>query len=240
MGAIVAMLALLNYATLVISNYGEVATRREPGGHAMRRLDPIGAASIGRWCAVRSSLTAIVAVLALAGCDGSDSPPVPTNSASPTRPTTTIAGWESKYSAGELEFFQQAVQRADSYEVKAQPMWAAGKATQEAKELFQDNLMTWRVAWTRLKSYEAQGIRIARAPKVLSSEAESVKLLGGAAGETKILRCVDATDLGGTINGDPLQEGTKGPVVQHITAVRDVSGAWLFSDFDTTDKPCDR
>ena len=174
----------------------------------------------------------------LAGCDGSDGDTSPTATQSSPVPTAESPAWERKYDAAELEFYREAIQRADAYEIKVQPVWAAGKATQAAKELFQDNLLTWRVAWARLNTYEKQGIQIARAPKVLSSEAESVKLLSGVAGETKILRCVDATDLGGTINGEPLQEGTTEPVVQQITAVRDNAGAWLFSDFDTTDKPC--
>jgi hypothetical protein len=185
-------------------------------------------------------ITALLGSATLAGCEGSDVGPSPTATQSSPVPTAESPAWERKYDDVELEFYREAIQRADAYETKAQPMWAAGKATQAAKELFQDNLLTWRVAWARLNTYEKQGIKIARAPKVLSSEADSIKLLRGVAGETKILRCVDATDLGGTINGEPLQEGTNEPVVQRITAVRDDAGAWRFSDFDTTDKSCRR
>lgn len=186
----------------------------------------------------RQFIIAAACSLVLVGCsDEPDTPPRP--SASPTSTTTTAPAWEEKYTAAEIAVYSEAVQRAEAYESKAQPIWAAGKATPAAKEFFQDNLLTWQLDWADLQSYEKQGIQIARAPKVLTTEPESIKLLDKGAAETKLRRCVDATDLGGTANGEPLKEGTDGPVVQTITVYKYDDGGWRFSRFDTTDKPCD-
>lgn len=181
---------------------------------------------------------AVSAAVVLTGCDGPSASPSPTLMPSASATMVAPPSWEADFDAAELEFYREAEQLAGAYEAKAQPIWAAGKATQAAKELFQDNLLTWRTAWARLEQLERQGIQIARAPRVLSSQAEGVTLLSDDAGEAKILRCVDATDLGGTVNGEPLQEGTTKPVRQHVTAARDTSGSWRFSDFITTDETC--
>ena len=185
----------------------------------------------------RPFVIASVCVVMLAGCtDSPATPPLP--SASPTSATTTAPAWEDKYNAKELTVYREAVQRAEAYEAKAQPFWAAGKATSAAKQLFKDNLLAWQLDWADLKTYEKQGIQIASAPKVLSTEAASIKFLDKAAAEAKLRRCVDATDLGGTINGKPLKEGTDKPVIQTVTVYKYDDGSWRFGRFNTTDEPC--
>ena len=187
----------------------------------------------------RRFVMAAVCSLALIGC-GNSSDASPRSSAPPKSTTTTPPpAWESKFTAEELAIYREAIQRAEAYESKAQPIWAAGKATRAAKALFEDNLLTWRLDWADLQSYEKQGIQIARAPKVLSTEPESIKLLDKGAAETKLRRCVDATDLGGTINGKPLNEGTDKPVIQSVTVYKYDDSSWRFGKFNTTDKPCD-
>ena len=187
----------------------------------------------------RRFVMAAVCSLVLVGCGNSSDTPQRPSAPPKATITTPPPAWESKYTAKELAIYREAVQRAAAYESKAQPIWAAGKATRAAKALFEDNLLTWQLDWADLQSYEKQGIQIARAPKVLSTEPESIKLLDKGAAETKLRRCVDATDLGGTINGKPLNEGTDKPVIQSVTVYKYDDSSWRFGKFNTTDKPCD-
>ena len=44
----------------------------------------------------------------------------------------------------DLVIYREAVQPVEAHEAKSQPIYAAGKATKAAKELFQDNLQSWQ------------------------------------------------------------------------------------------------
>jgi len=180
----------------------------------------------------------LVAVL-VSGCSDGDKPspsnPLPSATARPRQSDS----WEASFSAKELTVYRDAVEHANAYEKQAQAYFAEGKATEEAKEFFQDNLMTWQVRWADLESYERQGIKIARSPKVLTSKAKTIKLLPNGAADVAITRCVDATDLGGTIKGTPLPESTDDPVVQNVDVHKFPDGKWRIGAFETTEKPCD-
>lgn len=186
---------------------------------------------------LRLSAAAALLSAALAGCNESE-PPATSPSASTPSPTATST-WESEFSAEELAIYREAVARANAYERTAQAFFAAGEATREAKEFFQDHLMTWQTRWADLESYAEQGIKIARAPKVLSSQATSVDLLAKGAADVNIVRCVDASDLGGTIKGEPLPESTTEPVTQNVDVHKLPDGSWRIGEFETTEQPCD-
>lgn len=179
------------------------------------------------------------AAVLVSGCSDSEeaspAPPLPSATASTSQSDT----WEAGFSAKELIAYRDAADHANAYEKQAQAYFAAGEATEEAKEFFQDNLMTWQVRWADLESYERQGIKIARSPKVLSSQAKSVKLLPNGAVDVTIRRCVDATDLGGAIKGTPLPESTDEPVIQNVDVHKFPDGKWRIGAFETTEKPCD-
>ena len=191
--------------------------------------------------ATRLALAAVGVAMALTACSHSSDPTPPKPSSSASSPTTAAPdpAWESAFSDAQLDVFREAVRRAEAYETKAQAFFAAGEATPEAKEFFQDNLMTWQVRWADLKSYEQQGIKIAHSPKVLSSEAASINLLKRGAADISIQRCVDATNLGGTINGEPLAEGATEPVIQKVDVHKFPDRTWRMGSFVTTEQPCD-
>lgn len=180
---------------------------------------------------------AVLSAALAAGCNGSDGPPKPTNSPSGS-PTSAAPEWESKYNDKELAVYREAVQRVEAYEAKTQPIWAEGKASKAAKELFQDNLLAWQPTFAQLQSFEKQGIKVARRPEPLSTEAKSIKLLKGNEASVELTRCTDQTDLGGTMNGEPLANANDEPVIQEVDVYRYSDGRWRIGVFKTLEKTC--
>lgn len=180
---------------------------------------------------------AILSTALIAGCNGSDGPPKPTSSPSGS-PTSAAPEWESKYNDEELAVYREAVQRVEAFDAKAQPIYAAGKATKAAKELLQDNLLSWQAEFRLLERYERQSIKIARRPVVLSTEAKSIKLLKDDEASVELNRCTDQSDLGGTMNGEPLANANDEPVIQEVDVYRYSDGRWRIGVFKTLDKTC--
>jgi hypothetical protein len=150
-----------------------------------------------------------------------------------------MAAWESKYSEQELAAYREAVQRVEAFDAKVRPIWAAGEATRAARELLQDNLLTWRTSWAQLQTAEERRIKIARGPKVLWTRPATVRFLDGGAVEVKLVRCTDQSDLGATMNGEPLSEASTEPVIQKVDVYRYRDGRWRIGIVSTLDKTCD-
>ena len=185
----------------------------------------------------RFVMTAVCSLL-LVGCgNSSDAPP---RSSAPPKSTTTTPppAWESNYTAGELAIYREAVQRVEAYEAKSQPIYAAGKATKAAKEIFQDNLLSWQSEWAQQQSYDKKRIKIARGPVALSTEAKSIKLLKDDAASVELTRCTDQTDLGGTMNSEPLANAYDEPVIQEVDVYRYSDGRWRIGVFKTLETTC--
>lgn len=186
----------------------------------------------------RRFVMAAVCSLALVGCgNSSDTPQHPST---PPKSTTTTPppAWESKYTAEQLAIYREAVQRVEAFEAKSRPIYASGKATKPAKELFQDNLLSWQTEWAQLQSYEKKGIKIARGPAVLSTEAKSIQPLKDNAASVELKRCTDQTDLGGSMNGEPLANAYDKPVIQEVDVYRYSDGRWRIGVFKTLETTC--
>jgi hypothetical protein len=150
-----------------------------------------------------------------------------------------VAEWESKYSEEELAVYREAVHRVEAFDTKVRPIWAAGEATRAARELLQDNLLTWRTSWAQLQTADERRIRIARGPRVLWTKPTAIKFLGDGAVEVAVVRCTDQSDLGATMNGEPLSEASAEPVIQRIDVYRYRDGRWRIGVFTTLDKKCE-
>ncbi len=174
----------------------------------------------------QSIAVAITAATLLAACQGSG------------RPDPTVNPPPRPYTAEEIELYREAVQRVEDFEVRNQPILAAGKATDEARQLYRDTLRAWQWSFAQLQAQESQGIRIARAPVVLSTRATSIKSFQDNAAEIVLSRCTDQSNLGTTRNGEPVRPVHEQPVVQTVLVHRWENRTWRIGPIATTKDPC--
>jgi hypothetical protein len=198
---------------------GRSATaRRIRGGLPSRRI------------AVAVAVAAAV-VLSLTGCPGPGSPGSSSASPAATQATTP-------YTADQRALYRQGVRRVESFDAANQPILAAGSATREAKRLYQRWLWHWRKSWALLQRYQREGIRVARAPVVLSTEPVSIKDFQDSAAEVVLRRCTDQSDLGVTRDGTPLPPTYDEPVIQKVVVIRFENRSWHIDSSTTTGERC--
>ena len=175
----------------------------------------------------------VAALLLLAGCSRSEPPdaagttPVPSPGAGP---------WDQR----ERAVYREAIRELEKYEARNQRFLAAGKATRAAKRFYQQHLRDWESSYAQLQQYEREGIRIARAPVVLSSEPVFIQAFQDNAADVVVLRCTDQSDLGMTQDGTPLPAVHEQPVVQEVDVRRYENLVWRIGTFETTGSPCAR
>lgn len=179
------------------------------------------------------TIAAIAATSALAGCHGSGG--TDSGIATPGSPESSAG---PRYTADERALYRRAVRLVEHFDERNQSILAAGRATREAKEFYQRRLRDWRPTYALLRRYERDGIRIARSPVVLSTEAASVKDFQDDAAEVVLERCTDQSDLGMTQNGSPLPATYDEPVVQQVVVIRYENRTWRIASVTTTGKPC--
>ena len=92
-----------------------------------------------------ASVLAVATALMLSatGCGGDDVPTAEptetTTSATPTEstsPTETDRAWQDKYTEAQLDAYEAALARYETYEDRTEPIWSEGKATDRAEALF--------------------------------------------------------------------------------------------------------
>lgn len=171
------------------------------------------------------------AATCVAGCQASEQP-------DPTVPTAPASEQNGTYNKDELAVYREAVRRVEGFEARNQPILAAGKATRQARKFYRDTLFMWQLSWEQLQRYELEGIRIARRPAVISTEATSIKSFQDNAAEVILSRCTDQSDLGMTRAGVPLPAVHDGPVIQVVVVNRYENRTWRLGPFETTDRPC--
>lgn len=186
-------------------------------------------------------LSSALLVLMCAGCSDSEEPLVsePPRSPVASESTPPPATWESEYSAEQMAAYRQAFARFVSYQAAAKPVWAAGRATSEAKKLFMEYFIPWQFYYDQLKKYEQAGIRLDVQDKVLDSRATRVKV-GSDGASVSIRQCVDQTASSGTQNGRPLPKSFDGPQLVDVV-LSQAEGRWLISSISdpAKDRPCD-
>jgi len=176
-------------------------------------------------------LGTMAAVVLLAGCAGDEKPdeggttPVPSERSSP-------------YTRDQRALYREAVRRVEAFEAANQPLLAAGRATPQAKRFYMDHLRDWESAYAQLQEYEAEGVRVERAPIVLGTEPVSVQDFQDNAAEIVIRRCTDQSDLGMTRQGAPVSPQYDEPVVQEVVVERSENRTWHIASFETTGEPC--
>lgn len=130
----------------------------------------------------------------LTGCGDSPAgkPLPPASSASPT-PTPAHEAWKADASEDEIALFEDATLWLQSYEDGSFRYFQQGKATQEAKEFFQDHSARWSSTWKTLKQREADGVKTISTGTVLWRKPTYFAL--GKEPSITIFSCVDLSTV---------------------------------------------
>lgn len=115
-------------------------------------------------------------------------------------PTSDPEAWRHQYTPSQLEAYEAALRRWESYEARAEPIWAKGKATPAAEDLFKEFFPdpAWRGYFDRLETYEEVGVKSEGIASVYWSRAKSVS---NQLTSVQIVQCVDYTTIEGTQRG---------------------------------------
>jgi hypothetical protein len=175
----------------------------------------------------------------LSGCSGDKSSaepsPAPSTLAA-TEPsseaTSASLSWEQQFTSSQLAAYEAAKAQLEAYESESEPYWASGKATPEAKKLFQKYFPApvWQIYFDRLKTYEQADVTVTGLPTVVWSKATNVDATARQ-GSVTLLQCVDYStqvveQAGKSI--DPIP----GSVLRRATLDEGGTGGWLVLRID--------
>lgn len=194
------------------------------------------------------SVTGVLVVLmsmVLASCsDDTEPAPIPDSTSSTSEPTVVPTddepSWEDDYTDKQLATYEGALARWTEYETKSEAIYAAGKATAEAEELFKEYFPSpvWQSKFKELQGYERGKVRIEGVPTVLWSKALSVT-----AGSAAIRQCVDFSPVTATQAGEPVERPEPKPQVREINLSMPKGYDWLIyqqaTRFDGKPKRCE-
>lgn len=155
------------------------------------------------------SVTGVLVVLismVLASCsDDTEPAPIPDSTSSTSEstvvPTDDEPSWEDDYTDKQLATYEDALARWTEYETKSEAIYAAGKATAEAEELFKEYYPSpvWESKFQALQAYERGNVRTDGLPTVRWSKATKVT-----ENSATIRQCVDYTSVQTTQDGKRL------------------------------------
>jgi predicted small lipoprotein YifL len=148
----------------------------------------------------------LMLVAGVAGCGGSEEAalPPPTKT-TPTATTPTVDptdAWRDDYTEDQLAAYDAALRRWEAYESRAEPIWTAGKATDQAQELFKEYFAdpAWRWRWDDLKFDEANEVKEIGIPGIYWSRAKSISETS-----VSIVQCADYTNREIIQSGKPAE-----------------------------------
>ena len=184
--------------------------------------------------------------VSLACCGSDDDPetlPTETTSTS-TSPTPASSAWESNYTQKQLQAYEAALTRWETYEQRSEPIWAAGKVTPTARQLFKEYWVAWAVPLNQLSLYERVGDKVVGVPEVLWSRPTKVSIFTGGGISVTIQQCIDPSTIEVEhAPGTQVHQQKQGPYIRRISlAEADASSYRVIGLFDVTSgkkvKPC--
>lgn len=188
---------------------------------------------------------ATVAILALAStataCGESQADPSPTpNSSAPTSASSSPPAWESDYDETQLGWYDEALRTWQEYDQRTADIWAAGKATPEAKELFEKYLVAPDRYFQQLRTIEASKITSKGTPIVHWTRAKSItssKDTDKHGTAVEIEQCEDLKNVRSYQDGEPVKSITPRdhPVILDVSVMR-VGETWRISAYEVPQK----
>jgi len=162
-------------------------------------------------------------------------------------PTSDPDAWRRQFSSSQLKAYEAALRRWQSYEARAEPIWAKGEYTPAAELLFKEFFPNpiWRQYQEELKTYEAYNVKIEGIPKVYWAKAATISEAGDA---VTIRECIDYRATTTTQNDEPTEPvaARQQPVLREVTLNRPEGYDWLIYAINKTpgaggkkDKSCE-
>ncbi len=185
-----------------------------------------------------TTATLAALTLGLTSCGGDDAPdPIPeaeTSSSSATtsssEPTETESSppWADDYTPRQVDGYEAALQRWESFEQRSESIWARGKATPAAEDLFQEFFASpgWTIYNERLKTYAANDVTIEGLPTVLWSMPSNITDDGLS---VDIKQCVDYTTRTAYQAGEAIERESWGskPMTRTLKIAKPKGHNWL-------------
>ncbi len=205
-----------------------------------RLPNPQRAATVCRRAVIAAVGSLAVATTATAcGESQADPSPSPSLSAS-TSSVSTPPAWEANYDETQLGWYDEALQTWQDYDKRTAGIWAAGKATPEARQLFEKYLVNPDKYYKQLRTLEASKLTSKGAPKVLWTRARSItssKDTDKHGTVVKIEQCEDLKPVTSYQDGEPVKPVTPRdhPVIQDISMMR-VGKVWKISAYEVPQK----
>lgn len=191
--------------------------------------------------------------MGLAGCGGDDPDPIPstspstsTSSSPSASPSADQDAWRSQYNAKQLAAYDAALLRWEDFESRSEPIWAKGKATPAAENLFKKYLPSpkWRIEFMKLETYEKAEVKISGTPDVHWSRAS---FIAKGATSVQIRQCIDYRAMTTTQHGKPTKPVAtrQRPVLRELNLSKPSGYDWLIYGINESatgkpleDKPC--
>lgn len=193
----------------------------------------------------RRAAVVAVAILAVAAtataCGDSQADPSPSTSPSiPTSSASTPPAWEAEFDETQRGWYDEALQTWQEYDRRTAGIWAAGKATAEARQLFEKYLVNPDKYYEQLRTLEASKITSKGTPKVLWTRAKSItssKDTDKHGTVVKIEQCEDLKPVTSYQDGEPVEPITprEHPVIQDISVMR-VGKVWKIAAYEVPQK----
>lgn len=188
-----------------------------------------------------STLAVLALTAGLSACsdDKKDPEPKATDSTTSAEPTPTKPAWEDKYTEKQLKAYEATLQRWESYLSRSEPIWAEGKATPQAEDLF-DEYFSYPGSlnqFTRLKTYDQVDVKTDGQAEVFWSKAA---FISKDALSLTVEQCVNYSASKTTQRGNPIEpkKWATEPRLRTIKFTQSKSGGWLIDGVsDETTKP---
>jgi len=198
---------------------------------------------------LRRRLLALALCAALSGgliaCGGGGDPetkPAPSNTESMEDPSPRDdsseaggppAGWEDKFTRGQLNSYNAALRRWEQYTKLANEIYRQGKDTPEARKILQEYSLFWqRDVLTLQTQFDKGGLRQEVPDKPLWTFATTIKPT-----YVVMVQCTDYRDIRYTKNGDVLDNKPKHPVTPLIIRMTKLrTGDWVHRGSTLKDK----
>lgn len=187
-----------------------------------------------------STVAALALAAGLAACsdDKKDPEPKATDSTTSAEPTPTEPAWEDAYTEKQLDGYEAALQRWESYLDRSEPIWAAGKATPQAEDLFKEYFPDpiWRSVFQTLKTYEQVEVKTVGQAQIYWSKATEISKT---ARSVTIEQCVKYSAARTTQHGEVVEGSAWGdqPRIRRIHLSKPEGYGWLIYDLqDATSK----